>query len=230
MVIKDMIYLIHVNGLAEHASPNAGSQSQRQLAFVDLAKSCCKLLSNTEENDNVMDLVSVQDLFSSKFPVDISVNLPVLRPGIPKQKSEFSERTTNVDLSDEGTLLIDLSSYLNTTQVALPSLNGWLLGYPVIYLFCNGSAEVATQNLSKHSLHIYRVYVRRSCQSGGKQSEEELLCFSVPCEMSTKRTEEPWAKSFVARINEKIRRCNEVWSSMRLEIEVFQSQSQVIVL
>ncbi|GJM99241.1 hypothetical protein PR202_ga16326 [Eleusine coracana subsp. coracana] len=126
MVIKDMIYLIHVNGLAEHASPNAGSQSQRQLAFVDLAKSCCKvltssnhpfsmfclmyggcilftllkvvlvqLLSNTEENDNVMDLVSVQDLFSSKFPVDISVNLPVLRPGIPKQKSEFSERTTN---------------------------------------------------------------------------------------------------------------------------------------
>ncbi|GJN34353.1 hypothetical protein PR202_gb23005 [Eleusine coracana subsp. coracana] len=153
MVIKDMIYLIHVNGLAEHASPNAGSQSQHQLAFVDLEKSCCKvltssnhpfsmfcmvdassftllkvvlvqLLSNTEENDNVMDLVSVQDLFSSKFPVDISINLPVLRPGIPKQKSEFSERTTNVDLSDEGILLIDLSSYLNTTQVALPSLNG----------------------------------------------------------------------------------------------------------
>ncbi|XP_062199243.1 uncharacterized protein LOC133901774 isoform X1 [Phragmites australis] len=263
MVIKDMLYLIHVKGLAEHVSPNA--RSQHQLAFVDLEKSCCKvftfsdppfyisvccmvnvfcfillkvvlvqLLSNMEENENVLELVSIQDLFSTKFPVDAAVNLPVVQPVITNQKSDFPGRTTDVECIDihvaDRTLLVDLSAYLETTQIALPTLNGWLLGYPVTYLFSNGSAEAATQNLSKHSLHIYRVFVCRSCQSGAKQSEEELMSFSVPCEMSMKCGEEPWARLFIARMNEKLKQCNQVWASMRLEIEIFQSQSQVIVL
>ena len=54
--------------------------------------------------------------------------------------------------------------------------------------------------------------------------------FSVPCAMSAKREEEPWARSFLARMNEKLERCSQVWESVRLEIEVFQSQSGVIVL
>jgi hypothetical protein len=86
------------------------------------------LLSNTEENDEVMELVSIQDLFSAKFPVDTSVNLPVVRPGIPKKVSAFPERTASVECVmihiAEGTLLVDLSAYLDATQVALPSLNG----------------------------------------------------------------------------------------------------------
>jgi hypothetical protein len=57
-----------------------------------------------------------------------------------------------------------------------------------------------------------------------------VASFSVPCGASTKRDEEVWAKSFIARMNEKLRRCNHVWASIRLEVEVFQSQSQVIVL
>jgi hypothetical protein len=107
MIIKDMLYLIHVKGPAEHASPNA--RSQQKLAFVYLEKTVAKslpsqiipflcfvscmvnascspllkivlvhLLSNTEENDEVMELVSIQDLFSAKFPVDTSVNLLVV--------------------------------------------------------------------------------------------------------------------------------------------------------
>ena len=43
MVINDMLYLIHVKGLAEHASPV--ERSQHQLAFVDLEKSCCKVFT-----------------------------------------------------------------------------------------------------------------------------------------------------------------------------------------
>jgi hypothetical protein len=35
----------------------------------------------------------------------------------------------------------------------------WLLGYPVTYLFRNGTAEAAIQNLSMHSLHFNRVYM-----------------------------------------------------------------------
>ncbi|CAN6167640.1 unnamed protein product [Urochloa humidicola] len=233
MVINDMLYLIHVKGLAEHASPKA--RSQHQLAFVDLEKSCCKLLIDIETNDTVLELVSIQERFSAKYPVDTAVDMHVTRPGITKEMSGVPERTIDAECTenhvDNRTLLVvDLSAFLETAQIALPSLNGWLLGYPVTYLFRNGSADAATQNLSKHSLHIYRVYVCGSCQSGAKQSEEELMSFSVPCCVSMKRDEEPWAKSFIARMSEKLRRCNQVWASMRLEIEVFQSQSQVIVL
>jgi hypothetical protein len=168
------------------------------------------------------------------------------------------------------------------------------LGYPVTYLFRNETVEAATKNLSKHSLHIYRLYVVRfasfmnvelsfsekfSCSfytvillfyyrnrhSDDKHSEEDLLrwtiysklvlllirrvfhlcfcvivslkltvtfyaSFSVPCVMSVKRDKEPWTKSFLAHMNEKLERCSHVWASLRLDIEVFQTQSGVIVL
>ncbi|XP_048531056.1 uncharacterized protein LOC125510012 [Triticum urartu] len=228
MVIKDMLYLIHVQGLAEHVSPNG--RSQYQLAFVDLEKSYCKLLANTEKNETMVELLSVQDHFSAKFPVEADVE-----PGTAKQKSGLPERDTDVEctgisIADATSLVVDLSAFLEGTRIALPSLNGWLLGYPVTYLFRNGSGEAATQNLSKHSLHIYRIYVVRNRHSDAKQSEEELLSFSVPCDMSAKRDEEPWAKSFLAGINGKLERCSHVWASARLEIEVFRSQSGVIVL
>ncbi|CAL5073350.1 unnamed protein product [Urochloa decumbens] len=233
MVINDMLYLIHVKGLAEHASPKA--RSTHQLAFMDLEKSCCKLLTDIEANDTVLELVSIQERFSAKYPVDTAVDMHVIQPGVTKQMSRLPERTIDVECTDNHVdnrtlLVVDLSAFLETTQIALPSLNGWLLGYPVTYLFRNGSAEAAIQNLSKHSLHIYRVYVCGSCQLGAKQSEEELMSFSVPCYVSMKRDQEPWAKSFIARMSEKLRRCNQVWASIRLEVEVFQSQSQVIVL
>ncbi|KAF0914075.1 hypothetical protein E2562_026486 [Oryza meyeriana var. granulata] len=164
MVIKDMLYLIHAKGLAEHALPSA--RSQNQLAFVDLEKSCTKLLSDTEENDTVHEFVSIQDLFSTKFPVDAAVDLPVIQPGRTMQMSEIPERSADTDCSgfctaDRTSLIIDLSAFLESAQIALPSLNGWLLGYPVTYLFCNRTAETATKNLSKHSLHIYRIYAVR---------------------------------------------------------------------
>lgn len=231
MVISDMLYLIHVKGLAEHASPNV--RSQQQLAFVDLEKSCCELLTTIEQEakDTLLDLLSIQDQISAKFPVD----LPVVQPGITKQMSGLPERTidaecTNNHMDNRDLLVVDLSAFLESAQIALPSLNGWLLGYPVTYLFHKGSVGEAIQNLSKHSLHIYRLYVCRSYQSGAKPSEEVLMSFSVPCGMSMMRDEEPWAKTFIAHMNEKLRRCNQVWASMRLEVEVCQSQSQVIVL
>ncbi|CAN6182949.1 unnamed protein product [Urochloa humidicola] len=212
-----------------------GTMPQLQENLCSLLHHARQLLIDIETNDTVLELVSIQERFSAKYPVDTAVDMHVTRPGITKEMSGVPERTIDAECTenhvDNRTLLVvDLSAFLETAQIALPSLNGWLLGYPVTYLFRNGSADAATQNLSKHSLHIYRVYVCGSCQSGAKQSEEELMSFSVPCCVSMKRDEEPWAKSFIARMSEKLRRCNQVWASMRLEVEVFQSQSQVIVL
>lgn len=227
MVINDMLYVIHIQGLAEHVSPNA--RSQHQLAFVDLEKSCCQLLANTEKNETMMELLSIQDRFSATFPIEA-----VVEPGTTKQEPRLPERANDVEctgsIADTTSLVVVLSAFLESTQIALPSLNGWLLGYPVTYLFRNESAEAATRNLSKHSLHIYRIYVVRNLHSDAKQSEVELLSFSVPCDLSAKREEEPWAKSFLAHMNKKVERCSHVWTSVRIEMEVFQSQSGVIVL
>ncbi|XP_047048023.1 uncharacterized protein LOC124653013 isoform X3 [Lolium rigidum] len=172
MVINDMLYVIHIQGLAEHVSPNA--RSQHQLAFVDLEKSCCQLLANTEKNETMMELLSIQDRFSATFPIEA-----VVEPGTTKQEPRLPERANDVEctgsIADTTSLVVVLSAFLESTQIALPSLNGWLLGYPVTYLFRNGSAEAATRNLSKHSLHIYRIYVVRNLHSDAKQSEVELL-------------------------------------------------------
>ncbi|KAM0913807.1 hypothetical protein ACQ4PT_011916 [Festuca glaucescens] len=220
MVINDMLYVIHVKGLAEHVSPNA--RSQHQLAFVDLEKSCCKLLANTEKNETMMELLSIQDRFSATFStLIIEANV---KPGAADVECSV------ISIPDTTSLIIDLTAFLESTRIALPSLNGWLLGYPITYLFRNETAEAATKNLSNHSLHIYRIFVVRHLHSDAKQSEEELLSFSVPCDMSAKREEEPWARSFLAHMNEKLERCSHVWESVRLEVEVFQSQSGVIVL
>ncbi|CAL5087361.1 unnamed protein product [Urochloa decumbens] len=212
-----------------------GTMPQLQENLCSLLHHAQQLLTDIEANDTVLELVSIQERFSAKYPVDTAVDMHVIQAGISKQMQGLPERTIDVECTDNHVdnrtlLVVDLSAFLETAQIALPSLNGWLLGYPVTYLFRNESAEAAIQNLSKHSLHIYRVYVCGSCQSGAKQSEEELMSFSVPCCVSMKRDEEPWAKSFIARMSEKLRRCNQVWASIRLEVEVFQSQSQVIVL
>nr|CAB3504690.1 unnamed protein product [Digitaria exilis] len=127
MVINDMLYLIHVKGLAEHASPKA--RSQHQLAFVDLEKSCCELVTNTEENNTVLELVSIQDRFAAKFPIDLDVDMPITQPGITKQMSGLPEKTidaesTDNDVDNRTLLVIDLSAFLEAAQIALPSLNG----------------------------------------------------------------------------------------------------------
>jgi hypothetical protein len=43
MVINDMLYLMHIKGLVEHASTK--ERSQHQLAFVNLEKSCCEVFT-----------------------------------------------------------------------------------------------------------------------------------------------------------------------------------------
>jgi hypothetical protein len=146
MVINDMLYLIHVQGLAEHVSPNA--RSQHQLAFVDLEKSCCEvftftdhtslllvylpcftlltclmvqLLANTEKNEIMMELLSIQGRFSATFPVED------VEPGTTKQKSRLPGATDlecTGGIADTTSLVVDLSAFLESTQIALPSLNG----------------------------------------------------------------------------------------------------------
>lgn len=84
-----------------------------------------QLLTTIEDNDTVLDLVSLQDQFAAKFPIDLSV----VRPGITKQMSGIPQSTIDAECignhaEDRTLLVVDLSTFLESTQISLPSLNG----------------------------------------------------------------------------------------------------------
>eukprot|EP00268_Persea_americana_P013977 TRINITY_DN16193_c0_g2_i2.p1 TRINITY_DN16193_c0_g2~~TRINITY_DN16193_c0_g2_i2.p1 ORF type:complete len:189 (+),score=40.24 TRINITY_DN16193_c0_g2_i2:111-677(+) len=68
MVIEDMIYLIHVKGLADYALSSLSSCSQ--LLFVDLEQDPPMMLLQTQQNIVASQLTSIQKLFSSAFSVN----------------------------------------------------------------------------------------------------------------------------------------------------------------
>jgi hypothetical protein len=81
-----------------------------------------QLLANTEKNEIMMELLSIQGRFSATFPVED------VEPGTTKQKSRLPERATDLEctggIADTTSLVVDLSAFLGSTQIALPSLNG----------------------------------------------------------------------------------------------------------
>ncbi|KAK7301769.1 hypothetical protein RJT34_12644 [Clitoria ternatea] len=85
-----------------------------------------------------MQLLSIQRLFSTIFS--------------PQQKPTCN---VNDDVSHSAQC-IDLSNYMDNTDITLPTLNGWLLGYPVV----NNTLKKGTQ-------------------------AEELLSLSVPYDQSS---------------------------------------------
>ncbi|XP_057460484.1 uncharacterized protein LOC130750954 isoform X5 [Actinidia eriantha] len=120
MVIEDMIYLVHVQGLAKFVMSSLNSETK--LLFVDLEQDPPKMITQTDESSVVMQLVSVQKLFSLAFPVD-GMNSELLpchgRDPTASDKSPISELV--ISQSSE---FIDLSCCLQETQVTIPTLNG----------------------------------------------------------------------------------------------------------
>ncbi|PWA42217.1 hypothetical protein CTI12_AA546890 [Artemisia annua] len=67
--------------------------------------------------------------------------------------------------------VIDLSYLMQDTLVNLPTLNGWLLGYPVVYIFGKDHIEDVVYNLSTKLLHLFSIFVRRDI---GEEEKEYL--------------------------------------------------------
>ncbi|KAH0884572.1 hypothetical protein HID58_060668, partial [Brassica napus] len=89
--------------------------------------------------------------------------------------------------SSQSSLFIDLSCCLQDTKVTIPTLSGWLLDYPVVYLFGTDHIEDAIYNLSTKSLRIFKVLLQRNGTTGQDSHLEELTSsFSVPYELSGK--------------------------------------------
>ncbi|KAL0918871.1 hypothetical protein M5K25_010917 [Dendrobium thyrsiflorum] len=126
MVIEDMIYMVHVEGIAELSNLSL----QQQLHFVDLEVDPPQLLLQTNQTPSMSEFVSLQKLFSSIFPCDAVVDtIHVATPLSVNPRVEVSEYNNNVvSIADTATSqpcgIFDLTSFLKDTQITIPGLNG----------------------------------------------------------------------------------------------------------
>ncbi|KAI5653499.1 hypothetical protein M9H77_30686 [Catharanthus roseus] len=147
MVMEDMIYLVHTCELERYARLTLDREIE--ILFVDLEQDPPKMMAQTDKTSAAMDLMSIQERFSTVFHSNLlqSKEVEIGPPG-----SKLSSSTSE---------FIDLSSWIEETQVTIPALNGWLLGYPVIYLFGKQHIQDAIYNLSTKSLHLFKILVCR---------------------------------------------------------------------
>ncbi|KAM7278993.1 hypothetical protein ACFE04_006127 [Oxalis oulophora] len=213
MIIDDMIYLISVRGLTEHVRLSLNSEAE--LLFVDLEHDPPKMITQTEGNSLVMELAKVQKLFSSFFPSEGMQNDLSLAMGTDNMA--FVESSNNERVTSPSPQFVDLSSCMENTLITVPTLNGWLLGYPIVYLFGKEHISGAIYNLSAKFLRIYNISVRRTGALDKQWGPSELLSFTVPYGLSMGGSKEPWAEAFLARLRSKLEKCKQIWKSLEME-------------
>ncbi|KAL6532136.1 hypothetical protein OROGR_014106 [Orobanche gracilis] len=207
MVIDDMVYLIQVRALADFIKSSLSMETA--LLFLDLENDPPKMMTQADKSSEMMQLLSAQKLLSSAFHADRIISNLLQRHDICTTSSSIGESQK----------LVDLSCCLQESHVTIPTLNGWLLGYPVIYLFGKDHIEQAVYNLSTKCLHIYQIYVNRVNSSSKGCRKEELMSFTVPYELSMEGSNEPWAESFLAQMRVRWENnCKHVWESLHMEV------------
>ncbi|OAY51932.1 hypothetical protein MANES_04G043800v8 [Manihot esculenta] len=225
MVIEDMIYLIHVRALAEYVKSSLNSKVE--LLFVNLEQDPPKMVTQAEESSLVAELLRVQNLFSLFFPLN-GLDNDLLSSCHMKDTADNTESSTNKPITSWSSEFIDLSSCLQDSQVTVPTLNGWLLGYPVIYLFSKEHIADAIYNLSTKYLHIFRISVSRNISPNKGSQPEELMSFSVPYELSMGGSKEPWAEAFLAQMQSRWKKCKSVWKPLQMEVSEYYPQAIVL--
>lgn len=208
MVIQEMIYFIHVTEITDFVNSSLDSK----LLFVDLEQESPQLITEIEKSQLAMQLVSIQKIFSTVFSSNEEAKL---------MDDAHCSHSSSVEC-------IDLSNCMENTDILVPTLNGWLLGYPVVYLFGKDHISDAIYNLSTKYLHIFQVFVCRNSNLNKGSQTEELLSFSVPYDLSTRGSKEQWAEAFVAQMQAKWERCPNVWKSLKMEVS--ECHPQAIVL
>ncbi|OMO68015.1 hypothetical protein CCACVL1_20136 [Corchorus capsularis] len=223
MIIEEMIYLVHVEEMAKYVSSSLSSEVE--LLFVDLEQDPPKMKTLDDKNLLGMQFISIQKLFSLYFPLE-GLRNDLLPPDTTELRADMG--SVREPINSQSSLLMDLSSCMHDTKVTVPTLNGWLLGYPLVYLFSTDHIEDAIYNLSTKFLHIYKILVFRNNTPNKGSQPEELMSFSVPYDLSMRGSNEPWAEAFLGHLQSKWGSCKQTWSS--LEMEVSECYPQAIAL
>ncbi|KAL8214175.1 hypothetical protein R6Q57_003624 [Mikania cordata] len=214
MVIEDMIYLIDVRGIAELVKLTVNKELK--LHFVDLEHDPPKMITEVENISIGAQFISLQKLFFSVFCDDAGTDdVSDCRLPVSNQLSDF----------------IDLSHFMQDTPVTVPTINGWLLGYPVVYIFGKDHIQDAVYNLSTKSLHLFNIFVRRFVLTVHIVSLivyhicYVIFYFSVPYELSIDGDHEAWAGAFLARMKARWEKCRHVWGPLQMEVSVTYPQA-----
>ncbi|KAL8479556.1 hypothetical protein ACS0TY_026454 [Phlomoides rotata] len=205
MVIDDMVYLIHIRSLTDFVESSLSLETE--MLYVDLENDPPKMMTAAEKSPAILQLLSAQKFFSSVFHAD----------GVTIDHLQRHTTGSSHD-GNAASEIINLSLCLQESDVTIPTLNGWLLGYPVIYLFGKDHIEDAIYNLSTKSLHVYQIFVTRVKASSKGQCKEELTSFTVPYDLSLEGYNEAWAKSFLAHMQRRWENCKHIWGSLNMEV------------
>ncbi|KAL8130229.1 hypothetical protein V2J09_019384 [Rumex salicifolius] len=238
MVVEDMIYMVNIDEFAGYINWSLKSGSKQ--VFVDLEQDPLKMVTEVDENSVAMQLISVQKFFSSIFSGS-GVNYNALHHHINDSEG-IAKASSSKLATSKFSEVIDLSCCLQDSQVTIPTLNGWLLFYPVVYLLGKDHIQDAVHNFAAKSLRIFKVLVCRNVSGNNQTQPEELMrngmlvladlefchSFSVPSDLSMEGRNEPWCIDFWHRIKAKRERCKHAWSS--LQMEVTECYPQAIVL
>lgn len=225
MVIEDMIYLVHVRNFGDYIVWSLSSESEQ--CFVDLAQDPPKLIVEADKSSVAGELLSIQKWFSCVF-TDNGLDIAVLHHQRQDSLANAESTVAEVANSYQSCPVIDLSNCMQDSQVTIPTLNGWLLGYPVVYLFGKDHISEAVYNLSTKYLHLFRVLACRNISNANSSLEEEIMSFTAPYDLSMDGGSEPWAEAFMSRIRAKLEGCKRCWRSLRMEVS--ECCPQAIVL
>ncbi|KAK9138771.1 hypothetical protein Sjap_009365 [Stephania japonica] len=222
MVIDDMIYMLHSQGFAEYVRSSLNSEPE--LLFIDLEQDPPKMVTNEDQNSIAAQFESIQKVFSRVFAAD-GTHKELDHPSYSQIGNVSNEKCpVGADIASQPLEFSNLSSCLENSPVTIPTLNGWLLGYPVVYLFSKDHIADAVYNLSTKSLHLFKILISRNGESSNER-KEELMSFSVPYDLSMGGKNEPWAEAFLARMLAKLENCKHVWRNLELEVKSISTMS-----
>jgi len=213
-------YLVHPAYLVGFMERSLISSSEP--VFVVLDDSSPRKASAAEQGTIMKNLSGVRQRLSSLLVAQETE--PCFNPNTKDSSGANHQRVVSEDAVGPGLLVA--GNITCDSGILLPTLNGWLLGYPVVYVFTESRASWAGQCVGSDTLHLYRILVNSpllptltSQGSGGPMhDEDDLLSFTVPCSLSLLGSAEVWVKVFFELIARCTEQSPEVWMSARLEV------------
>lgn len=122
----------------------------------------------------------------------------------------------------------DLDSIVNSSELPLPTINGWMLGYPIVYHFSKDKGQEAAATLSSNQLNRFCVFLQCNALAItenvlGQRGEDQnlLLSFTCPSPLSSRESKEEWVQIW---FNSQTK-ISQVWESPHLSCTLQPMQS-----
>ncbi|MCO5584000.1 hypothetical protein L7F22_037918 [Adiantum nelumboides] len=201
MCLDDVVYLIHIENLT--LLMNETLNRSIKLDFIVLDDSVIRLqfALSSEKDEALNEFASFTTCFLSK--------------------ASTASTSISGHPSSPTSGLIDLGSSELCCEAPLPTLNGWILGYPVIYYFKRENVSKAVRALSVSALLQFKILIQSSLvfqtseEQGleGSSAMHSLTSFTMPSELNGDKVAEEWASSLQAKVQN-----SRFWRSVELQV------------